>query len=213
MLPKGEITREQLSQILLAYLAIASDIVELFDVFKERSVVIYKHLQYAVLGIWTLSLFQFPFVLTVSRARKMRVAVTKSTSEEDLKRIHYRTSARREDRSTFYQILHDVDIWAILLANSFQDFPFFVVRLYLMVGYKVMTYTMIFFTCKNALIIMLQTYRAFILINDRYFMPTEEEDAAALALHYTEMLTHASDALTTLKRRRSNREGRGGAAA
>jgi hypothetical protein len=34
MLPKGEISREQLSQILLAYLAIASDIVELFDVFK-----------------------------------------------------------------------------------------------------------------------------------------------------------------------------------
>ncbi len=121
MLPKGDITREQLSQILLAYLAIASDIVELFDVFKERQVVIYKHLQYAVLGIWTLSLFQFPFVLTVSRARKMRVAVTKSTSEEDLKRIHYRTSARKEQRSTFYQVRLGHLEWIIGLLCPFGD--------------------------------------------------------------------------------------------
>lgn len=75
-LPKGDISREQLSQILLAYLAISSDIVEFFDVFKE--VVVYQNLnlQYIVLSAWTLSLLQFPFILTVSRARKIRVAVT-----------------------------------------------------------------------------------------------------------------------------------------
>uniref|UniRef100_A0A914RS74 Transmembrane protein 26 n=1 Tax=Parascaris equorum TaxID=6256 RepID=A0A914RS74_PAREQ len=58
LLPKGDISREQLSQILLAYLWKLTS----FDYFQ-------------------LSLLQFPFVLTVSRARKMRVAITKNFEE------------------------------------------------------------------------------------------------------------------------------------
>uniref|UniRef100_A0A915JUM5 Transmembrane protein n=1 Tax=Romanomermis culicivorax TaxID=13658 RepID=A0A915JUM5_ROMCU len=91
MLPKGDITREQLSQILLAYLAIckalfeplASDIVEMFDTFKEPIIRQAPKLPYAVLTVWTLSLAQFPFVMTTSRARKMRVAITQSNSDEE----------------------------------------------------------------------------------------------------------------------------------
>ncbi|VDM82494.1 unnamed protein product, partial [Strongylus vulgaris] len=81
LLPKGDISREQLSQILLAYLAISSDIVEFFDVFKEKAVYNNVGVQQIVLAAWTLSLLQFPFVLTVSRARKMRVAITKTYEE------------------------------------------------------------------------------------------------------------------------------------
>ncbi|VDK82470.1 unnamed protein product [Cylicostephanus goldi] len=91
LLPKGDISREQLSQILLAYLhplssqhffqAISSDIVEFFDVFKEKPVYNNVGVQQIVLAAWTLSLLQFPFVLTVSRARKMRVAITKTYEE------------------------------------------------------------------------------------------------------------------------------------
>ncbi len=107
MLPKGVITREQLSQILLAYLAIASDIVELFDVFKESAVVRHPHLRYIVLATWTLSLFQFPFVLTTSKARKMRIAITQSSSDEELKRIQSRITAAQGGKSTFAQVTTD----------------------------------------------------------------------------------------------------------
>ena len=63
------------------------------------------------------------------------------------------------------------------------------VRLYLMYFHHLSNYTMIFFTCKNGLIIALQTYRcglfsktffetnkisAFVLITDRY-MPKKEK--------------------------------------
>ncbi|VDM57336.1 unnamed protein product [Angiostrongylus costaricensis] len=161
LLPKGDISREQLSQILLAYLAISSDIVEFFDVFKEKPVYNNISVQRIVLAAWTLSLLQFPFVLTVSRARKMRVAITKTYEELMLPRRP----------QTFWEIFHDVDLWAIVLANSLQDIPFLLVRLYLMLQYGLITYTMIFFTCKNALIIALQTYRAFVLLNDRYIHP------------------------------------------
>ncbi|CAD5209966.1 unnamed protein product [Bursaphelenchus xylophilus] len=165
LLPKGDISREQLSQILLAYLAISSDIVEFFDVFKERTVYFNLNLQKLVLSAWTLSLLQFPFILTVSRARKMRVAITDDTA--------ITTKSR-----TMSQILYDVDIWAIIVASCLQDIPFFLVRVYLILQYKLITYTMIFFLSKNALIIALQFYRAVIIFNDRYLHPRTESRAS-----------------------------------
>ncbi|CAB3408924.1 unnamed protein product [Caenorhabditis bovis] len=161
LLPKGDISREQLSQILLAYLAISSDIVEFFDVFKEREVFSNTKVQRIVLAAWTLSLLQFPFVLTVSRARKMRVAITND----------YEQLFRRNRPRSIFKAIYDVDIWAILLANALQDVPFLLVRLYLMTVHNLVTYTMIFFFFKNMLIILLQTYRSIIIINDRYVNP------------------------------------------
>ncbi|CAP38884.2 Protein CBG22250 [Caenorhabditis briggsae] len=161
LLPKGDISREQLSQILLAYLAISSDIVEFFDVFKEKVVYSNSKVQTIVLSAWTLSLLQFPFVLTVSRARKMRVAIT-----NDYEQLF----ARQRPRSCF-KAFYDVDIWAIFLANALQDVPFLLTRLYLMTVHNLVTYTMIFFFFKNMLIILLQTYRSIIIINDRYINP------------------------------------------
>uniref|UniRef100_A0A0N5AFY5 Transmembrane protein 26 n=1 Tax=Syphacia muris TaxID=451379 RepID=A0A0N5AFY5_9BILA len=159
ILPKGDISKEQLSQILLAYLAISSDIVEFFNVFKERVVWSDVFVQNVVLGAWTLSLLQFPFVLTVSRARKVRVAITNE----------YDKIVILENKSTSpCDVIYDVDMWAIILANALQDCPYLFVRLYLLLNRGLITYTMIFFTCKNALIISLQTYRAFVLCNDRY---------------------------------------------
>ncbi|PAV84317.1 hypothetical protein WR25_16890 isoform A [Diploscapter pachys] len=141
------------------------DIVEFFDVFKEKVVYTDKRMQQIVLAAWTLSLLQFPFVLTVSRARKMRVAITKAYEELIMPRR----------RAEFWQVIRDVDIWAIILANSLQDIPFLLVRLYLMLIQGLVTYTMIFFTFKNALIIFFQTYRAFIIVNDRYIHPRPPE--------------------------------------
>jgi len=38
MLPKGDLTHDQLSQLLLVYIGTAADIVEFFDAFKEETV-------------------------------------------------------------------------------------------------------------------------------------------------------------------------------
>lgn len=51
---------------------------------------------------------------------------------------------------------------------------------------------------KNALIIILQTYRAVVIINDRYCRPTRARDKRALALHYTNAIAHANNALNDL---------------
>lgn len=46
----GKLTREQLSQLLLAYMAMAADGIELFECFKEDTVTNNKELIYAILG-------------------------------------------------------------------------------------------------------------------------------------------------------------------
>ncbi|CEF67375.1 Transmembrane protein 26 family-containing protein [Strongyloides ratti] len=168
MLPKGEISREQLSQILLAYLAISSDIVEFFDVFKEKVVYTNYTVQLLVLGAWTLSLLQFPFILTNTRARKMRVAIT--VTEYDESTINFNNNNK-------LNVIYDIDIWAIVLANGLQDIPFLCVRLFLIFQYRLVTYTMMFFICKNALIIALQTYRGFVLFNDRYLGNKQQQQS------------------------------------
>uniref|UniRef100_A0A914YD86 Transmembrane protein 26 n=1 Tax=Panagrolaimus superbus TaxID=310955 RepID=A0A914YD86_9BILA len=189
LLPKGKISREQLSQILLAYLAMSSDIVEFFDVFKERPVYSDKFVQYVVLSAWTLSLLQFPFVLTLSRARKMRVAITDEVFVNNKK------------RTNAWQAVYDIDLWAILLANSLQDIPFLAVRLYLFSQHGLLTYTMAFFICKNVLIIALQTYRAFVLFNDRYVHPGEDENGIG-------MMDSSNSTENKYSRRHQHRKGR-----
>uniref|UniRef100_A0AC35EXU5 Transmembrane protein 26 n=1 Tax=Panagrolaimus sp. PS1159 TaxID=55785 RepID=A0AC35EXU5_9BILA len=194
LLPKGKISREQLSQILLAYLAMSSDIVEFFDVFKERPVYSDKFVQYVVLSAWTLSLLQFPFVLTLSRARKMRVAITDEVYVNNKK------------TTNAWQAVYDIDLWAILLANSLQDIPFLAVRLYLFSQHGLLTYTMAFFICKNLLIIALQTYRAFVLFNDRYVHPGSGSNGIFESTNSTELY----DSNNKHPRRHQHRKGRKG---
>ena len=42
MLPKGDLTRDQLSQLLLVYIGTAADIIEFFDSFKVINYIIEK---------------------------------------------------------------------------------------------------------------------------------------------------------------------------
>lgn len=74
MLPKGDLTRDQLSQLLLVYIGTAADIIEFFDSFKEPSISSEFVLVYLTLGIWSWSLIQFTVVLTATKSRKSRMS-------------------------------------------------------------------------------------------------------------------------------------------
>ncbi|XP_077863076.1 transmembrane protein 26-like [Saccoglossus kowalevskii] len=75
MLPKGQITRDQLSQLLLVYIGVAADIIEFFEVFKEDSVKYNRELIIVTLTLWTWSLMQFTLVVTVTKSSKPRLAM------------------------------------------------------------------------------------------------------------------------------------------
>ncbi|XP_070162126.1 transmembrane protein 26 [Polyergus mexicanus] len=146
MLPKGDLTRDQLSQLLLVYIGTAADIIEFFDSFKEDRIAREPVLVYLTLSIWAWSLMQFTVVLTATKSRKSRLS-----SSVSKKKIRTETSCC------------SIDVWGIALNMILQDGPFLAFRLILIIHYQIVSYMNIFFTCKNTLVILLQLYRLYVV--------------------------------------------------
>ncbi|XP_028817555.1 transmembrane protein 26b [Denticeps clupeoides] len=137
----GEVTRDELAQILLVFVGTAADILEfnsetLYDIKGES-----PELLYATLAVWTWSMLQFPFHLSV-------VSSDPENFEENL-------LAR-----------HRPDICQIVEALFIQDGPFLVVRLSVMSHFKVVHQMLLFFTIKNLLVVSLNLYRLHIIISE-----------------------------------------------
>ncbi|XP_028396636.1 transmembrane protein 26-like [Dendronephthya gigantea] len=59
LLPKGQMSREQLSQLLLIYIAAAADIVELTEIYEVRDVLSNSGMINLLIALWSISLLQF----------------------------------------------------------------------------------------------------------------------------------------------------------
>uniref|UniRef100_A0A8D0GM31 Transmembrane protein 26 n=1 Tax=Sphenodon punctatus TaxID=8508 RepID=A0A8D0GM31_SPHPU len=144
----GEITRDQLSQLLLMFVGTAADILEFTSETLEIENVRNNHaLVYAILAVWTWSMLQFPLDLAVQHVDCMPSVSSKKVFSLLLCR-------------------HSADLWNIGISLFIQDGPFLVVRLILMSYFKVITQMLVFFTAKNILIVMLQLYRLIVLSLD-----------------------------------------------
>ncbi|XP_046571753.1 transmembrane protein 26-like [Haliotis rubra] len=150
LLPKGEITREQLSQLLLVYIGMAADIIELFEAFKEKEVRYNKILTMIILSMWTASLMQFTFVLTATKSKRMRPVLFHSGSSASTVSLGGKPCCPTE-------------VISIMISVVLQDGPFLVVRMMLIFRYSVLSYTNLFFTSKNTLVLVLQFYRLLVL--------------------------------------------------
>ncbi|KAL8578233.1 hypothetical protein ACOMHN_040994 [Nucella lapillus] len=146
LMPKGKLTHDQLSQLLLVYIGTAADIVEFFDAFKEHVVKYEPLLCMAVLGMWSLSLIQFSLVLTAARARRDQTGLV---------------PGRRPRRpvETKGSGCCSPDVYGIVISILLQDAPFLVLRMLLIFKYNVLSYTNMFFTSKNTIVIVLLVYR------------------------------------------------------
>ncbi|XP_049884489.1 transmembrane protein 26 [Pectinophora gossypiella] len=142
LLPKGDLTRDQLSQLLLVYIGTAADIIEFFDSFKDEKVASEKALVLLTLAIWSWSLVQFTVVLTATKSRKSRGTANRNTSRA---------------------CCCSIEVCAIIMNIALQDAPFLAFRLLIIAHYKIINYMNIFFTCKNTLVILLQIYRLYVL--------------------------------------------------
>jgi len=192
-LPKGNISRSTLSQLLLVYMSLASDIVDLLTLLNEVQVQESTLMTCFTLSIFSWSLFQFSLNLVVTRGRSfqtmnqedMEDVVLDPTSEnvqnlreteetpdltktfvEKLKtfkefnhKFSNQKSPTRKCLKLFRLDLLDSEIWSILITLIFQDGPFFIIRLISVVNFNVRTFSTMFFTCKNAIILFLQIYR------------------------------------------------------
>ena len=159
ILPRGEISRNELSQLLFVFIGIASDITELFALFEENKVRENTGLTYAILCVWTMSLLQFTFVLTSTHSpRKTRMGFQSDEESE-----HDEDEPPPGCLKSFFQ----TEVWSICVNFLFQDGPYLTVRMYTMVALQLLTYSIIFFTAKNALLVMLLVYRLCVLCCDK----------------------------------------------
>uniref|UniRef100_A0A6P4F1D1 Transmembrane protein 26 n=1 Tax=Drosophila rhopaloa TaxID=1041015 RepID=A0A6P4F1D1_DRORH len=148
LLPKGDLTRDQLSQLLLVYIGTAADIIEFFDSYKDDSIARINFLVFLTLGIWSWSLMQFTIVLSATRGRRPRGSGS-----------HH----KEEHTDCCQNCCCGIDVWGIVLNVILQDAPFLTFRLLIIFQYKIINYMNVFFTCKNSLVIILQLYRLYVV--------------------------------------------------
>lgn len=152
LMPKGDMSRDQLSQLLMAYVGLGADILDIFDTFKEPEIKTNRVVVIIGLALFSWALMQFPMVLTQTQPPK------DEPQQRSLCGITCCPSAPVALTSCCSN-----EVWSLLLTVGLQDGPFLLYRLYLMVQEQVLNQLMIFFTCKNILIVLLELYRIFVV--------------------------------------------------
>ncbi|KAM4609912.1 transmembrane protein 26 [Polymixia lowei] len=162
LMPKGDMSRDQLSQLLMVYVGLGADILDIFDTFKEPEVKTKRTVIIVGLALFSWALMQFPLVLTQ----------TSPPNDQPLPGAPHQEHLSEESRGG---VVHSPgapsslasccssEVWSLLLTVGLQDGPFLLYRLYLMFQEQVLNQLMIFFTCKNILIVLLELYRIFVV--------------------------------------------------
>nr|KAG5703978.1 hypothetical protein BaRGS_032067 [Batillaria attramentaria] len=200
-LPRGDITRQELSQLLFLFLSIGSDIMQLFELFNQKAVRNDPTLTYITLGVWSVSLLQLTIVLTATRTpSRARVDHVPQPARSDrLSRNNPKGDGRGPKKQPLTQMIFTTEIWSLALGVLVQDGPYAAIRIYTMVKHNLITYSIIFFVSKNVLVICLACYRLVALCLDK---PTEHDtidgdghtrDARSSAMFVTSSVTHGRD--------------------
>lgn len=143
----GTITRDQLSELLLMFVGTAADILEFTtETLKENNVRNNTILVSGILVVWTWSMLQFPLDLAV----QLKLVCPSSVKARGFLRL--------------FLCQYSADLWTIGLSFFIQDGPFLVVRLVLMIYFKVINHMLVFFAVKNSLVMALHFYRLVALI-------------------------------------------------
>jgi hypothetical protein len=147
LLPKGKISRSALSQLLLVYLSLASDMIDLLSIFQETKVIQNTKMVYSILAVFSWSTFQFSLNLVATRGRNFRLEPDPLDQKN-----------KKPIKATCLN-LYTSELPSIFITILMQDLPFLILRFIAVIHFAVHSYTTIFFTCKNLFILFLQFYR------------------------------------------------------
>nr|XP_046258716.1 transmembrane protein 26-like isoform X2 [Scatophagus argus] len=143
----GGVTRDELSQLLLIFVGTAADILEFTTETLSDIQETHLRLVYIILGVWTWSMLQFPLHLAV---------VNSKSDSQPMEEVQTMSLLTR----------YSTDLWSIMEAFFIQDGPFLVVRLTVMIYYKVFHQMLVFFAIKNFLVVILNLYRLSVICHD-----------------------------------------------
>ena len=167
LLPKGKITRSALSQLLLVYLSLASDMIDLLSIFQEDKVIRNSAMVYSILAVFSWSTLQFCLNLVATRGRNFRA------EPEPVAPVANQPAALIQSKC---QKLYSSELPSIFITILMQDLPFLVLRLIAVIHFEVQSYTTLFFTCKNFFILFLQFYRLWSICMEHVDQDEEEEE-------------------------------------
>ncbi|XP_025083350.1 transmembrane protein 26-like isoform X3 [Pomacea canaliculata] len=153
MLPKGRMSSDELSQLLLIQVGIAADIADFYDALDDDDVRCDRKMALFMLGVWSYSLMQFTLVSTGGNY------------DDDDGLSLLRKFAERQKASERWICLHPV-VYSNLVLILMQDVPFFVVRMMLIGRTVEYADTNVFFAFKNSMVIILGIYRLMVLNRD-----------------------------------------------
>ncbi|KAM3921487.1 transmembrane protein 26-like [Leptodactylus fuscus] len=156
MMPRGKMSREQLAQLLLLYLALGADILDILELMKEPSVKTNKTITVVGLCLFSWAIMQFTLVLTQTWS-------SSSKTEYD-ERDHSLPAVK----NCLLSLCCNSEVWRMIIMVSMQDGPFLGYRLYLVSREGVFNESTIFFICKNILSIILQVYMLVVFFCNEY---------------------------------------------
>lgn len=175
LMPKGKLTRDELSQLLLINMASAADIIEFFDIININAVSYDKKMITYVLVLWSWSLLQFPLNTAVAFDKLI------SGDEPKAKPSQTPTIARLSSLPSYIVKRMSLNIYerefesedhvkpafgefaSITVGLLLQDAPYLVMRLFIISYYKTFGYMIVFLTVKNGLFFILEVYRLCVL--------------------------------------------------
>ena len=174
----------------MIYIALAADIIEFATetIDDDNMKMLCSSKTYYVTWIfWLISLLQFVLISTASKSPRFdRFGATQE--EGTTPKMKYRLNSQKSLKPNTHKnhlflfslynlrccgILENEDLWGMTITLILQDIPFLLARLYLIIkmdaGYTdegSINQMLIFFTLKNALTIILQIYRFFVICLD-----------------------------------------------
>jgi hypothetical protein len=166
-LPKAEsLSRTALSQLLLVYMSLASDMVDLLSLLNEVQVQESSVMHFFTLSIFSWGLFQFSLNLIINNKDENNLDNLDNSSANS---SVYDNTKEENTISEYFMSCFNFsnEIWSILISLIFQDGPFLALRLTAVFRFNVRTFTTMFFTCKNGIILFIQCYRLFAICTEK----------------------------------------------
>ncbi|XP_063446652.1 transmembrane protein 26-like [Mytilus trossulus] len=139
LLPKGSLSRDKLSSLLLLLIGKACDVTDFFTLINETKVRADTNLVYAILSTWSVSVVQFTFVLTETESP------SGNSSSRQITQLQ--------------KVLLGTDVWCCTISVFMEELPFLIMRTYTIATHNITSYSTLFFITKNVLLLLMLFYR------------------------------------------------------
>ncbi|XP_069598950.1 transmembrane protein 26-like [Ranitomeya imitator] len=156
LMPRGKMSRDQLAQLLLMYLALGADILDILELIKEPSVKTNETITVVGLCLFSWAIMQFTLVLTQSL----------SFPSPDAE-VYGQLRSPSGVKNCILSLCCTTEVWSVLIAVGMQDGPFLIYRLYLVTREGVFNESMMFFISKNILSVIIQVYRVVVFLGNQ----------------------------------------------